>query len=144
IVFSAVATGATGKYVAIGRDVRAAAALQQKLIEAQIAIERDYSRMRNVESRYRILFQMSSEPVLIVDAATHRVVEANPAASALLGESPTHLIGKLFPDAFPFDTPSVQQSISLAVRAQGKIESARLRLDSGREFLLDGVFFRQD
>src|SRR5262249_30566509 len=72
IVFSAVAMGATGKYVAIGRDVRAAAALQQKLIEAQIAIERDYSRMRNVESRYRILFQMSSEPVLIVDAATHR------------------------------------------------------------------------
>lgn len=142
ILFSAVATGE--RFVAIGRDVRAAAALQQKLVEAQIAIERDYSRMRNVESRYRIMFQISSEPVLIVDAATHRVVEANPAASALLGDSPTHLIGKLFPDAFLFETPSVAQSISLAIRAQSKIEHTRLKLDGGREFVLDGVFFRQD
>lgn len=144
ILFSAVAIGESGRCVAIGRDVRAAAALQQKLVEAQIAIERDYSRMRNVESRYRILFQMSSEPVLIVDAATHRVVEANPSASALLGENPTQLIGKLFPDAFLFDTPSVAQSISLAIRGQGRIENTRVRLDSGREFILDGTFFRQD
>ena len=41
ILFSAVAIGEAGKFVAIGRDVRAAAALQQKLVEAQIAIERD-------------------------------------------------------------------------------------------------------
>ena len=100
----------------------------------RVRIERDYSRMRNVESRYRILFQMSSEPVLIVDAATHRVVEANPSASALLGENPTQLIGKLFPDAFLFDTPATQ-SISLAIRGQGRIESTRVRLDSGREFI---------
>jgi len=144
ILFSAVAIGEPGRCVAIGRDVRAAAALQQKLIEAQIAIERDYSRMRNVESRYRILFQMSSEPVLIVDAATRRVVEANPSASALLGENPTHLIGKLFPDAFLFDTPSVSQSISLAIRGQGRIEHTRVQVDSGREFVLEGMFFRQD
>ena len=88
ILYSAVAIGEPRRYIAIGRDMRAAAALQQKLIEAQIAIERDYSRMRNVESRYRILFQISSEPVLIVDAATQRVADANPAASALLGEAP--------------------------------------------------------
>jgi transcriptional regulator PpsR len=144
ILFSAVAIGEPGRFVAIGRDVRAAAALQQKLVEAQIAIERDYSRMRNVESRYRIMFQISSEPVLIVDAATHRVVEANPSASALLGESPTHLIGKLFPDAFLFETPSVAQSISLAIRSQGKIENIHVRFDGGKEFVLDGMFFRQD
>lgn len=144
ILFSVVAIGDPGRCVAIGRDVRAAAALQQKLVEAQIAIERDYSRMRNVESRYRILFQMSSEPVLIVDVATHRVVEANPSASVLLGESPTHLIGKLFPDSFLFETPSSAQSISLAIRAQSRIENMHLRFDGGREFVLDGTFFRQD
>jgi transcriptional regulator PpsR len=144
ILFAAVAIGDPGRYVAIGRDVRAAAALQQKLVEAQIAIERDYSRMRNVESRYRILFQMSSEPVLIVDAATHRIVEANPAASALLGDNPTHLIGKLFPDAFLIDPPSLAQSISLAIRAQSRIENLRVRIEGGRDFVLDGMFFRQD
>ena len=143
ILYSVVAVGEQ-RFVATGRDVRAAAALQQKLVEAQIAIERDYSRMRNVESRYRILFQMYSEPVLIVDAATHRVVEANPSAAVLLGESPTHLIGKLFPDGLLIDDPSVAQSISFAIRTQGRIENLKVRLDNGKEFSLDGVFFRQD
>jgi transcriptional regulator PpsR len=144
ILYSAVAIGDRKRFVAIGRDVRATAALQQKLVEAQIAIERDYSKMRNVESRYRILFQMYSEPVLIVDAATHRVVEANPAASVLLGESPTQLIGKLFPDALLIDDTAAAQSISFAIRTQGRIENLKLRLENGRDFSLDGVFFRQD
>jgi transcriptional regulator PpsR len=144
ILYSVVAIGEQRRFVAIGRDVRANAALQQKLVEAQIAMERDYSRMRNVESRYRILFQMYSEPVLIVDAATHRVAEANPSASVLLGENPTQLIGKLFPDALLIDDPSVAQSISFAMRTQRRIENLRLRLDNGEEFSLDGVFFRQD
>lgn len=144
ILYSAVAVGGRKRFVAIGRDMRAAAALQQKLIDAQIAIEHDYSRMRNVEARYRLLFQMYSEPVLIVDATTHRVVEANPAASALLAENPTQLIGKLFPEALLIDDPRAAQSISLSIRAQGRIENLRLRLDNGRSFVLDGAFFRQD
>ncbi len=144
ILYTAIAIDEQKRFVAIGRDVRATAALQQKLIEAQIAIERDYSRMRNVESRYRILFQMSSEPVLIVDAATHRVVEANPAASALVGESPTQLIGKVFPDALLIEDAAASQSIAFAIGSHGRIENLRLRLDNAREFILDGMFFRQD
>jgi transcriptional regulator PpsR len=144
ILYSAVAIGEHKRFVAIGRDVRATSALQQKLIEAQIAIERDYSKMRNVESRYRILFQMYSEPVLIVDAATHRVVEANPAALALISESPSQLIGKLFPDALLIDDAAAVQSISFAIRTQGRIENLKLRLDNGSDFILDGIFFRQD
>lgn len=144
ILYTAIAIDKNERFVAIGRDVRATVALQQKLIEAQIAIERDYSRMRNVESRYRILFQMYSEPVLLVDAATHRVVEANPAASALLGESPTQLIGKLFPDALLIEDAAAAQSIAFAIGTRGRIENLRLRLDNAREFILDGIFFRQD
>lgn len=144
ILYSVIAIGEPERFVAIGRDVRATAALQQKLIDAQVAMERDYSRMRNVESRYRILFQMSSEPVLIVDAATQRVAEANPAAADLLGDTPTHLIGKLFPDAFLIDDQSLSQSIALTMRAQSRIESVRIRLDGSRDFILDGTHFRQD
>jgi transcriptional regulator PpsR len=144
ILYSAVVIREQKRFVAIGRDVRAAAVLQQKLIEAQIAIERDYAKTRNVETRYRILFQMYSEPVLIVDAATHRVVEANPAASVLLGESPTQLIGKLFPDALLIDDAAAAQSISFAIRTQGRIENLKLRLEGGQEFFIYGIFFRQD
>ncbi len=48
-------------------------------------MERDYSRLRHVETRYRLLFQVTSEAVLVVDAATHKVLEANPAAAQLFG-----------------------------------------------------------
>ncbi|MBR0934173.1 transcriptional regulator PpsR [Bradyrhizobium jicamae] len=144
ILCSAIAIDEHNRCVVIGRDVRAAAALQQKLIEAQIAIERDYSRMRNVESRYRILFHSSSEPVLIVDAATHRVIEANPAASTLMNENPTELMGKLFPDALLLDDSAAAQAIAFAFRTQGRVEGLRLKLENDREFRLDGNFFRQD
>ena len=79
-------SGGAGNLVAVGRDLRAMAALQQRLVDAQQSMERDYSRLRHVETRYRLLFQVTSEAVLIVDAASHKVVEANPAAGQLLGE----------------------------------------------------------
>ncbi|MDU2928590.1 transcriptional regulator PpsR, partial [Bradyrhizobium sp.] len=144
ILFAVVAIKGAARFIAVGRDVRATAALQQKLIEAQVAIERDYSRMRNAESRYRILFQITSEPVLIIDAVSHRIVEANPAAAALLDHGAANLIGKLFPDALLIDDNALSQSLSLAIRSQGKIERAKITLDGGREYLLDGTFFRQD
>ncbi len=77
-----------GRFVAIGRDMRDAAVLQQRLLQAQQSLERDYLRLRQVEARYRLLFDMALEPVLIVDAATRRIREANPAAHRLLAAKP--------------------------------------------------------
>lgn len=71
--------GDGGRLVAIGRDMRGAAAMQQRLLQTQQSLERDYMRLRQAESRYRILFDMASEPVLIVDSETRRIREANPA-----------------------------------------------------------------
>ena len=70
--------------LAVGRDLRPTEALQRRLVESQQAMERDYWRFREAEARYRSLFQSSGEAVLIVDAATLRVVEINPAAQTLL------------------------------------------------------------
>ena len=46
------------------------------------------------------LFQVTSEAVLIVDAASHKVMEANPAAAQLLGETVKRLVGRVFPEGF--------------------------------------------
>ena len=77
--------GRDGGGIAIGRDMRAAAAMQQRLLQTQQSLERDYIRLRQAEARYRLLFDLGSEPVLIVDAATRRIREINPAAQRLLG-----------------------------------------------------------
>ena len=82
------------RLIAIGRDMRGAAAMQQKLLQTQQSLERDYIRLRQAETRYRMLFDMASEPVLIVDAETRRIREANPAAHNLLDARDGALIGQ--------------------------------------------------
>ncbi|MCE2995987.1 MAG: PAS domain-containing protein, partial [Flammeovirgaceae bacterium] len=97
--YVAVGTGDDGRIIAIGRDHRAASVLQQRLLQAQQSMERDYARMRTSESRYRMLFQSTSEAVLIIDGSTRRVAEANPAADRLIGGDGS-LVGKPFSRLF--------------------------------------------
>lgn len=73
-----------GLTVALGRDERATARLQQRLLQVQQSLERDYLRLRQAESRYRLLFEMTAEPMLILDADSLRIREINPAATNLL------------------------------------------------------------
>lgn len=100
IAYSVVRLSPAGDCVALGRDLRALSNLQQRLVEAQQAMERDYWKFRHVETRYRHLFEVASEAVLVVDATTQKILEANPAAVRLLGEGgPNSLVGKSFPPA---------------------------------------------
>ena len=81
--FKAVKLG-NGVTVAIGRDERATARLQQRLLQVQQSLERDYLRLRQAESRYRLLFEVTAEPMLILDPASLRIKDINPAAVDLL------------------------------------------------------------
>jgi len=83
-----------GRHIALGRDLRDVARTQQRLLQVQQALERDYMRMRQLEARYRMLFERSHEAVLIVEADTHRIREANAAAYRLAGVRADSLPGK--------------------------------------------------
>ena len=132
VLYSALRVGSKGQVVAIGRDLRALAALQARLVEAQQSMERDYWRLRQVETRYRLLFQMSSEAILVVDAAGEKVAEANPAVGLLLGESVSRVVGRAFAECFDaLDADKVAALISSA-RTSGKAEDVRVRLAAGR------------
>lgn len=98
--FALVSTGPGNRSIALGRDMRDAAALQQRLLQAQQSLERDYLRLRHVETRYRLLFELSSEPVAVVEGESYRIREANPAAHALLGAKPGTLNGTRLPTLF--------------------------------------------
>ncbi|NWG74648.1 MAG: PAS domain-containing protein, partial [Rubrivivax sp.] len=90
---------ASGRTIAFGRDLRGHVALQQRLLKAQQTMERDYWRLRHMETRYRLLFQVASEAVLILDAATLRLEEANPEAGRLFGDA-LRRPGWLLPESF--------------------------------------------
>ncbi|MEM7615044.1 MAG: hypothetical protein AAF245_08350, partial [Pseudomonadota bacterium] len=65
------------KYLLLGRDKRETALLQQRLIHAQMTIEQDYERIRQVESRYRVLFETGTDALLILSADTGKILDAN-------------------------------------------------------------------
>lgn len=145
IVYSAVQVDGQGRVVAVGRDLRAVATLQQRLMDAEQSLERDYARLRHAELRYRLLFQIASEAVLIVDAATQKVLEANPAAAELLGGASGRLIGRPFPDGFDTAGTQAVQVLLAAVRTTGRGDDVRVRLAGGKqEFFATASLFRQE
>jgi transcriptional regulator PpsR len=145
VLYCAVQVGGDGRMVAFGRDLRAMSLLQQKLMTAQETLERDYSRMREVETRYRLLFQMSTEAVLIMDTVRHRVVESNPAARLLFGARADQPSGQTLPDIFAPDTLASVQAHLSSIRADGRADEFAARLaKGGQEVQVAVSLFRQD
>ena len=119
--------------------------LQQRLVDAQQSLEQDYSRLRHVEMRYRLLFQMSSEAVLILDAVTLKVTEANPAAHGLFGEAAKRVLGRGLQHAFdPTAGAEAVQALLGSVRAAGRAENVRARLEDGRAVVVSASLFREE
>jgi len=144
IRYVTVPAGRDGRVIAIGRDLRAVSALQQRLIQAQQAMERDYARLRQAESRYRMLFQLAAEAVVILDGA-RKIIEINPAAAALISAPNGGAVG--IPFARILDRESVEEtSAYLAqVEAVGPSGSLLVRLKhEGREVALTASPFRQE
>ena len=130
--------------VAFGRDLRSQVALQQRLVSAQLSMERDYWRLRHVETRYRLLFQVASEAVLILDATSEKLEEANPAAYKLLGDK-ARTAGWTFTESLDaLSVPGVQQLFA-ALRSNGRADAITVCFAGSPEvFSLSGSLFRQE
>ncbi|MFC7472776.1 transcriptional regulator PpsR [Dankookia sp. GCM10030260] len=145
ILFSAVRVGDGSRAVAFGRDLRQLSALQQRLLEAQQSLDRDYSRLRHAETRYRMLFQLWSDPVLILDPQAQKVTETNQAADRLLGRTPRRPAGREFLDIF---APKGRESVELllsGVRATGRADEVRVQLEeNSKDIIVSASPFRQE
>jgi transcriptional regulator PpsR len=134
-----------GPVVAFGRDLRALASLQQRVAEAQQEMEREYAKIRGAEKRYRLLFQLVSEAILILDAGTHRIVEANPAALALLGKPSKKILGGVFTELFNDASRRAAQSFVAALLVAPRLDNVHAALaESGEALFLSGALFRQE
>jgi transcriptional regulator PpsR len=144
IRYSAIRLSGSNEIIVVGRDLRNLAALEQRLSLTQQALERDYSRLRASETRYRLLFAVTSEAVIIADASNRRIVEANPSASALFGDR-IRLAGRTVQQLF--DAPSQDVFLSLLAKATSSTEGAsgRCRLADGKtDVSVTTTLFRQD
>jgi transcriptional regulator PpsR len=143
ILFSVLPVGQSGQIIAFGRDLRAFATLQQRVVDVQQSFERDYARMRHIETRYRILFQMTPEPVLILDAVTQKIIEANPAARQIAGPK-GKIIGLTLPELMQPDQFAATETLVADARATGRVDDVRIRLAGGTaEMSASAFLFRQ-
>lgn len=118
VLYSAVNIGRDDRFVVVGRDLRPLAAIQQRLVNAQQSMERDYIRLRHAETRYRLLFQVSSEAVMIVDASNNAILEINTAALALLEESAPRVLKSNLSSHFDSADAEPVQTLLSNVRAK--------------------------
>ena len=94
MAYTAIRLGKSGALLAVGRDLSAISAIQQRFLHSQQEMERGYWRAREAEGRYRLLFQVATDAVLVVDASTLEIVEANQAASQLFDLTVEQLVGR--------------------------------------------------
>ncbi|WP_419758582.1 transcriptional regulator PpsR [Acidisoma sp.] len=128
IEYSAVRANSDGSVIAFGRDLRRLATLQQRLVDAQQALERDYTSLRQAQARYRGLFQTAPEPLMVADAQTLRVTEANPAALKLI-EQGRRTLGTPVVDLLHADDRAGAQRLLAGMRQAGSPQSMRVRLN---------------
>ncbi len=136
--------GSTGQIIALARDLREISLLQQRLVDAQQAIERDYTRLRQLETRYRVLFEMASEAVIVLDANTFKVIEANPRAADLLGDSVKKLTGRLLMDYLTKGDRIQVQSLLSKVAYTSTVAELNTSILSGQEVYLSAAPFRNE
>ncbi len=94
VAYTAMRLGARGPILAVGRDLGISAALQQKFMGAQKEMERHYAHARQAEARYRLLFQVATDAVIVVDGSTLNIIEANQSASELFDVSLGQVVGR--------------------------------------------------
>ena len=145
ISYSMVKVGPNGHIIAIGRDMSTVAQLQHRLLSAEQAVEQEYQRLRNSETRFRVLLQSATDAIMIVDARSGRIAECNAASASLLSRPLKRIEGVGLEDVFGADDwASIKTSLD-HLRTAGRTEDIVLHPTAERQqAVLSFSMFRQE
>ncbi len=128
VAYTAIRLGDNGPVLAVGRDLRTIAAIQQRYVESQQELERGYWQARQAEARYQLLFQVATDAVTVVDGETLQIVEANQAAAALFGATAEQLQGRHVDAGFEHHSRGAVNELLRSARTTGQSGEIRARL----------------
>lgn len=128
IEYNTVRLGDESGLIAVGKCLRAVAEVTSRIVAAQAAREQDHWKLREIETRYRLLFDAAQDPVILLNLDTLRVEEANPAAlrncGAVVGW-PLHLL-------IAADDLGPTEAMMEVARVQGRAPAIRVRVGPDR------------
>jgi len=127
----------------LGRDMRAVAEIQQRLVEEQTARERDLQKGRSSETLYRIVLEASETPLLLIEPDSGRITDLNSAAAHLLGAKVENLTGGSFSQAFEGQRKSdLMDALQAAAGAEELRGLDLVARRSGRDLVAYAQYFR--
>lgn len=134
--------GTDGALLMLGHDLRPVAEMQQQLVAAQIALERDYEAQREYDTRFRVLLAATPEGTMFVSATTGIVSDFNPTAMSVFGKSRAEMIGAHLRDLV--DAGPEGDVISALTRAaSGQSGSdVSVRTHEGKQLSIRATLFR--
>ena len=145
IAYTAIRLGENGPVLAVGRDMRAIAAIQQRFIDSQQEMERGYWHTRQAELRERLLEQVATDAVLSVDPDSLAILAANPAAAVLFSASGDQLLGRHATFGFAHVSRAAVGELLAAARGKGQSGEIRARLlGAMTNPVISAVSFRAD
>lgn len=128
VAYCAIRFGSDGPVLATGRDLRAIAAIQQRFLDSQQELERGYWQARQAETRYRLLFQVATDAVLVVDGHTLAILEVNQAASQMFDIAGEQMVGRQVTTGFEERSRLGIEALLHSARASGSSGEIRARL----------------
>lgn len=127
----------------LGRDMQPVAEMQQQLIKAQIALERDYESQREYDTRFQVLLGHTSDAVIFVSASDGRITELNLTAARLLGKTRDALVGKPFPQELKDQTRAeLLEHLTAAAQLDGAGNVVAETLRTGENLRIIPTLFR--
>lgn len=128
VAYTVMRLGRRGPILAVGRDLGISAALQQKFVGAQQEMERNYSHARQAEARYRLLFQVATDAVIVVESNTLSIIEANQSACELFDLSLSQVIGQNAGFAFERQSRDIVSTVFASALHSGQSTETRAQL----------------
>jgi len=132
-----------GETLLIGRDLQPVAETQQRLVQEQLARERDRHKLRGAETYFRMVLEASETPIVLANPETGRIAEMNSAAADLLGGRVDVLVGSALAQAFEGRRRSeFMEAVTTAANSEEKKSVEVVSRRNGRVVTLCPSFFR--
>lgn len=135
--YAAMRLGADGGVLALGQDIGGLADLQRRLVRAQGEVDREHARIRGAEKRFRAVFNLTTEPILLV-APGGRIMEANAAAERLL-----HGSARTVDSLFAAQDRAPAAGLIAALAAGGAPDEIEAGIE-GERFRIHGSLFQRE
>jgi transcriptional regulator PpsR len=139
---TSIKTSSNKKIIVIGRDLSEASKLQQDLVAAQKEISKNYLQISQLEERFRSIFEIGTESVIIVKGDdAYQIVEMNGNAIRQMLLAKNNCIGKSFLSLLPAAELNKAKAFLQTVQNTGEPNTLETVINGGQVIRIKATSF---